>query len=316
MNVNVYYHPAALEHKGFPGFAERPARLRTLAPLFNELGLPVIEPPPATEILLHLAHRPAYVEHVKTISEKGLIGATIANIASSYVQWYTRVSPGSYKAATYAVGAVIQAVEDTLSGKCNRAFCAVRPPGHHAGPEKGEGFCLFNNIAIGAIHALRSGAARVAIIDFDRHHGNGTQDIVEQQNNENILFISSYQEGCKYDHNEREGCISRNVLTVPISENSDFSVVKKLYEKEVIPALYEFKPDLILISAGFDMHKSDPLTNLKLEAEDYSTLTDMIVTAANDLCQGRVVSALEGGYELRALESCVRNHLQALQRHI
>ena len=314
MNLNVYYHPAALEHKGFPGFAERPGRLRALTHLFNELGLPVIEPPPATENQLHLAHSPAYVGHVKAISKKGIIGATVANITSPYIQWYTRVSHGSYKAATCAAGTVIRAVEDTLSGKCNRAFCAVRPPGHHAGPERGEGFCLFNNVAIGALHALQLGAARVAIIDFDRHHGNGTQDIVEQQDNDNILFISSFQQGCKYDHNERDGRISRTVLTVPIPEKSDFSVVRKLYEKKVIPALYGFKPDLIIISAGFDMHKSDPLTNLRLEAEDYGTLTGMIVAAANDLCQGRVVSALEGGYELEALESCVRHHLQALQR--
>ena len=312
--LNVYYHPSSLEHKGFPGFSERPARLKKLTHLFNEMALPVIQPQPASEAMLKKAHAASYIDHVKEISEKGLIRATVANFTSEQVQWYTRVSHGSYKAAVDAAGAVCQAVEDTLSGKCTRAFCAVRPPGHHAGPERGEGFCLFNNVAVGALHALESGAQRVAVIDFDRHHGNGTQDIIENSGDGRILFISSFQEGCKYNHNSSQGRISPEVLTVPIPGKSAFDVVESLYRTEVIPALREFKPDLIIISAGFDMHKSDPLTNLKLESKDYGTLTSMIVDAANELCQGRVVSALEGGYELKALESCVRQHLQALQK--
>jgi acetoin utilization deacetylase AcuC-like enzyme len=312
--LNVYYHPSSLDHKGFPGFAERPARLKKLAALFNEMALPVITPMGATDAMLHRAHTAAYVDDVKSTSKKGVIRATIANIRSKYVQWYTRVSKGSYKAAVDAAGSVCQAVEDTLSGKCNRAFCAVRPPGHHAGPERGEGFCLFNNVAIGALHALEAGAQRVAVIDFDRHHGNGTQDIVEKSGDGKILFISSYQDGCKYNHNAVEGRISQEVLTVPVPERSGFDTVEALYRQQVIPALQAFKPDIILISAGFDMHKSDPLTNLKLESKDYETLTGMIVDVANDLCQGRVISALEGGYELKALKSCVRHHLTALNR--
>lgn len=312
--LNVYYHPSSLDHKGFPGFAERPARLKKLTAVFNELALPVIQPNGATEAMLHRAHTPEYVAHVKSIGEKGLIRATAANITSDHVQWYTRVSKGSYKAATDAAGAVCQAVEDTLSGKCNRAFCAVRPPGHHAGPERGEGFCLFNNVAIGALHALDYGAQRVAVIDFDRHHGNGTQDIVEKSGDGKILFISSYQDGCKYSKNAAEGRISPDVLTVPIPEKSGFAAVEALFRQQVIPALHAFRPDIILISAGFDMHKTDPLTNLRLESSDYETLTGLIVDAANTLCQGRVVSALEGGYELKALESCVRHHLTALNR--
>ena len=312
--LNVYYHPSSLAHKGFPGFSERPARLKKLVKLFNEMALPVIRPQAATRAMLEKAHDASYIDHVKEISEKGLIRATIANIRSEQVQWYTRVSHGSYAAAVDAAGAVCQAVEDTLSGKCTRAFCAVRPPGHHAGPARGEGFCLFNNAAIGALHALEAGAQRVAIIDFDRHHGNGTQAIVEKNGAGNVFFVSSYQEGCKYDHNAAEGPISPNVLTVPIPQHSGYQAVEDLYSQQVIPALRDFKPDLIIISAGFDMHKSDPLTNLKLESKDYGTLTRMIVDAADELCSGRVVSALEGGYELKALESCVRHHLTALQK--
>lgn len=313
-NLNVYYHPSCLDHKGFPGFAEKPGRLKTLTSLFNELALPVIQPAPATVEMLSRAHEPSYIEHVKSIGEKGLVRATIANIMSDQVQWYTRISPGSYAAALDAAGAVCQAVEDTLAGKCKRAFCAVRPPGHHAGPARGEGFCLFNNVAVGALHALEHGAKRVAVIDFDRHHGNGTQDIIAKSGQGQVLFVSSYQEGCKYNHNADDGRLSPSVLTVPIPAHSKFAAVEALYRSEVIPALKEFKPDLILLSAGFDMHKSDPLTNLKLESEDYGKLTRMIVEAAEDICQGRVISALEGGYEIKALESCVRHHLAALQR--
>lgn len=311
--INVYYHPAMLEHKGFPFFAEKPRRLKKLCALFNELGLPIIPPRKATIEQLTRAHTPDYVAHVESISRKNLVSATFANIQSEQVQWYTRVSKGSYDAALYAAGSVCDAVEDTLKGKCKRAFCAVRPPGHHAGPEKGEGFCLFNNIAVGALHALEQGATRVAIIDFDRHHGNGTQDIVQKLGKDNILFISSYQDGCKYNHNEQSGRLSNNVLTVPVPEHSAFSEVEARFKNSVIPALYDFKPDIILLSSGFDMHKSDPLTNIKLEARDYFTLTKMIVEAANDICGGKVVSALEGGYDIKALESCVDNHLKAMR---
>ncbi len=312
MTVHVYYPPSSLDHKGFPGFAEKPVRLKQLAALFTEMALPVISPKRAREEYLHRAHAPSYVQHVKSIGDKNVLSATIANILSDKVQWYTRVSPKSYMAALHAAGAVCEAVEDTLAGKCKRAFCAVRPPGHHAGPEKGEGFCLFNNVAIGALHALENGAKRVAIVDFDRHHGNGTQDIVSK--NGNILFVSSYQQGCKYNHNDAEGRIAPNVLTVPVPEHSAFDKVEELYRTTVIPALYDFKPDIILLSSGFDMHVSDPLTNIKLEAKDYGTLTDMFVKAADDLCQGRIVSALEGGYDVKALEDCVRNHIASLKR--
>ena len=311
--LNVYYNPSSLEHKGFPGFSERPARLKKLTKLFNELTLPVIRPQSASLAQLQRAHDASYIDHVRSISKKSLIHATVANWTSDQVQWYTRVSQGSYTAAVDAAGAVCQAVDDTLSGKCTRAFCAVRPPGHHAGPARGEGFCLFNNVAVGALHALQSGAKRVAVIDFDRHHGNGTQDILQKSGDGQVLFISSYQEGCKYNKNAGEGRIAPDVLTIPLLQHSDYKTVEGLYRQQVIPALYEFKPDLIIISAGFDMHKSDPLTNLKLESGDYGTLTKMIVDAANDLCGGKVVSALEGGYELKALESCVRSHLLALK---
>ncbi len=313
MKVNIYCPPQSLEHVGFPCFSERPKRLESLNELFDTLMLSVTASPKASREQMLRAHASVYLEHVEAVSKMGLLPAIIANITSPYVQWYTRVSKGSYEAGLYAAGAVCQAVEDTLSGKITRSFCAVRPPGHHAGQERGEGFCLFNNVAIGALNALSLGAKRVAIIDFDRHHGNGTQDIVSKQSGEKILFISSYQNGCKYS----KGCEGKepptNVVLVPIPEHSPWWVVRTEYLAKVIPALYAFKPDLLLVSAGFDMHISDPLTNIRLQDEDFYGLTQLLVSVANDLCDGRIVSVLEGGYNLKALKDCVAFHLQALE---
>ena len=314
MDLGIYYSPDCLEHKGFPGFAERPARLASLSALFNRMKLDTIAPAAAKAEWLQRAHTPSYIGIIEVISKKNILSGTMENIRNEHVQWYTRVSPHSYNAALHAAGAVCQAVEDTLAGKCKRAFCAVRPPGHHAGPERGEGFCLLNNVAIGALHALAIGAERIAIIDFDRHHANGTQDIVERSGMGKIFLASSYQEGCKYNHNEQEGRISETILTVPLKAGSDYSHIGSEYRSKVVPALYDFKPDLILVSAGFDAHKDDPLTNLRMESEDYFSLTKLLTDAANDLCGGRIVSALEGGYEIKALAECVKWHIMALKR--
>ena len=256
------------------------------------------------------AHSRKYIEHVKGLSEQSLFKAFLNNTLSPYVQWYTRVSKGSYDASLYSAGGVCQAVDEVLSSKATKAFCITRPPGHHAGVEKGEGFCIFNNIAIGALHAIKKGAKKVAIIDFDRHHGNGTAEIVEKSNKD-ILFISSFQDGCKYFNNKTSS--NDNIVSLSIAEHSPFSVVEEMYKNEVIPKLYEFKPDIILLSAGFDMHVDDPLTNIKLESKDFYTLTKMIVSVADEICNGRVVSALEGGYDVQALQECVGYHVDAFE---
>jgi acetoin utilization deacetylase AcuC-like enzyme len=315
MNVNVYSHPKCLDHKLHTNrFEERAGRVIALKVLFNKLGLRVDEDiTPVTKAQLSRIHTPDYIDTIEAMSKLGPIQNRIASFTNPFVQWYTRVSPGSYDAARYAAGSVCKAVEDTMKGRCTRAFAAIRPPGHHAGPQRGEGFCLFNNIAMGAVHALEHGAERVAIVDFDRHHGNGTQDIVHALNDDRIMLVSSYQDGCKYDKNETDGFISDSVLTIPIAQHSNFDQVHKKYATIAVPALYDFKPDLILISAGFDMHESDPLTNIKLTSQDYYFLTGMLVQVANDVCSGRIVSALEGGYNETALAESVGWHLQALQ---
>jgi len=308
MKLQIYYHPDSLEHRLYPFFSEKPKRLQTLVKFFGNKDFPIVTPSAATEETLFLAHSETYVQHVKNLSTQGVIQAFINNTMSPYVQWYTRVSKGSYKAALVSVGGVCQAVDDVLQEKCQRAFCLTRPPGHHAGKEKGEGFCLFNNVAIGALHALDNGAKRVAVIDFDRHHGNGTEEILHSH--ENVLFVSSFQEGCKYAHHAKQ---RENTVAISIPEHSSFDVVKELYIQKAIPAIEAFKPDLILISAGFDMHIDDPLTNIKLHEEDFYTLTQMLVALANKLCDGKIVSSLEGGYDVDALKECTHNHLKALE---
>jgi acetoin utilization deacetylase AcuC-like enzyme len=306
-DLNIYYNSHSLDHKLYPFFSEKPERLKGLVGDFVQNSTSITTSKIATQEQLLLAHSQRYIKHIEMISKQGLLKAFVTNTKSPHIQWYTRVSKGSYTAALVSAGGVCQAVDDVLEGKSNRAFCLARPPGHHAGRERGEGFCLFNNIAIGALYALEKGIKKVAIIDFDRHHGNGTEEIVRYH--DNVLFISSFQEGCKYATKAKKRA---NTLPLAIPEHSSFEEVKKIYAKAIY-ALDKFKPELIFISAGFDMHTDDPLTNIKLESKDFYTLTQMIVIAAKELCDGRVISSLEGGYDVKALKECVDYHLKALE---
>jgi len=308
-HLNIYYHEKSLAHQLYPLFSEKATRVQALVKLFKERNLPLLPSRMATQEELLEAHALSYVEHVKGLSKKSFLSAFVANTLSPYVQWYTRVSHGSYDAALVSAGGVCQAVEDVLEGEAKHAFVIARPPGHHAGIERGEGFCLFNNIAVGALHALKKGAKKVAIIDFDRHHGNGTEEIVRAYGKENILFISSFQNECKYAGKIQE---SDFIVPIAIPDRSDFAQVKKLYEEKAIKALYSFNPELIFISAGFDMHIDDPLTNIRLKSKDFFNLTKMLVDVADDLCDGQVISALEGGYDVEALSECVGYHLEAM----
>jgi acetoin utilization deacetylase AcuC-like enzyme len=306
--LNIYAPSESINHAVFPLISEKPARLKVLQELFESFH--VISPREATVEEIGRAHSIRYIEYIKWLSSLGCLRATLENLKSPYLQKYTRVSPGSYQAAIYAAGAACEAVEDVLGERARRAFCAIRPPGHHAGVARGEGFCLFNNVAIAALHALSQGVKRVAIVDFDRHHGNGTEEIVTDRTNGSILFVSSFQEGCHYlkdGHRPNE-----NTVLVPIPQHATFRKVCDAFEKIALNRLMEFEPELILISAGFDMHESDPLTNIKLTSPNYFFLTRMFVKIANKTCKGKVVSVLEGGYNLRALKESVKFHLDAL----
>jgi len=223
----------------------------------------------------------------------------------------TFLSNGSINAALRASGGLCFAIEQILSDKTLRAFCVVRPPGHHAEPEQAMGFCLLNHVAIGALHALENPAIkRVAIIDFDVHHGNGTQAVFEK--NPVVMYISSHQmplyPGTGYI--EETGC--GNILNLPLAPGDGGVAFRKAWGELGLPAIHSFEPDLILISAGFDAHQRDPLAQLELQDTDYRWITEEICDLATDSCQGRVASILEGGYDLQALASAGRAHVEGL----
>ena len=223
----------------------------------------------------------------------------------------TFLNKGSINATLRGSGGLCFAIDQILSDKALRAFCVVRPPGHHSEPEQAMGFCLLNHVAIGAMHALENAAInRVAIIDFDVHHGNGTQAIFEQ--NPDVMFVSSHQQplypGTGYI--EETGC--GNILNMPLAPGDGSEAFRKTWATLGLPAIQNFAPDLILVSAGFDAHQRDPLAQLEVQDEDYLWITKEICELSTDCCQGRVASILEGGYDLQALASASRSHVQGL----
>jgi acetoin utilization deacetylase AcuC-like enzyme len=223
----------------------------------------------------------------------------------------TLLSPGSINAALRGSGAACFAVDQIFAGKVKNAFCAVRPPGHHAAADLAMGFCLINHVAVAARHALATQAVkRVAIVDFDVHHGNGTQAIFEQS--PEVFFISSHQMPLYpgTGHPDEVGC--GNILNMPLQANSGSKEFRHAWSQLGFPALHAFAPDLILVSAGFDAHAGDPLGQLKLKDRDYSWITAAICEYAAESCDGRVISVLEGGYNLEALASAARAHVKAL----
>jgi acetoin utilization deacetylase AcuC-like enzyme len=225
----------------------------------------------------------------------------------------TILSPASGSAALHAVGAVTFAVDRVAAGKARNGFCAVRPPGHHAEPDRAMGFCLFNSIAIAARHAQAvCGLGRVAIVDFDVHHGNGTQAVVEQD--PSLFFASSHQ----FPFYPGTGAASEtglgNVVNAPLSSGSNGAAFRKAFETRILPALDGFAPDLLLVSAGFDAHRADPLGGLELEESDFAWVTSRLMEAAQRHAHGRLISVLEGGYDLQALAGSAAAHVQALMQ--
>jgi acetoin utilization deacetylase AcuC-like enzyme len=226
----------------------------------------------------------------------------------------THLSPGSLGAIWRAAGAVVRAVDLVLAGKATNAFAAMRPPGHHAEAETAMGFCFLGNVAIGAKHALdHHGLSRVAIVDFDVHHGNGTQALVEDD--PRILFISTHQMPLYPGTGMwSETGVDDNVLNIPLRAGTGSAEYRRIITDTVIPRVEAFRPDMILISAGFDAHRADPLANINLEAGDYGWITTQLCDLADLVCGGRVVSALEGGYDLEALGASTAAHVSALRK--
>ena len=252
--------------------------------------------------ILENTHNKDYINFVeKSFPEKGL----------SFLDGDTIISPGSKEATADAVGSIITAIDGVQNKEFHNAFCAVRPPGHHAERNKAMGFCIYNNVAVGAHYLLEKYKFnKVAIIDFDVHHGNGTQNIF--YDNEKVLYISSHQ----YPYYPGSGAANEkgnknNILNIPLNAGTQPHEFLNAYES-IFNKLKEFKPEFILLSAGFDAHKDDPLAQINLESKDYYTLTNRILTLAKKLCDGKIVSILEGGYDLNALKESVDYHVKSL----
>ena len=293
--MRVYTHPACLRHDPGAGHAERPARLAAVTDALRE-HLPALdwhESPEATREQLARVHSPAL----------------IARVLDSGIGEYLRLdpdtvmSPDSPQAALRAAGAAVAAVDAVLQGEVDMAFCAVRPPGHHATPGEAMGFCLFNSIAVAAAHALAAhGLERVAILDFDVHHGNGSQDIFQRE--PRVLFLSSHQSPLYPGTGAASETGVGNVHNTPLPPMSDGETLRSAWREELLPAAREFRPQLLLVSAGFDAHRLDPLAQVQAEAADFHWLGQQLGALASECAQGRVVSLLEGGYSLEALRDC------------
>ncbi|HKT54368.1 MAG TPA: histone deacetylase family protein [Caulobacteraceae bacterium] len=301
MAVSLFTHPDMLEHRPGTGHPERPERLSAvLAALKGERGVEPIAAALATRADLDLVHDAAFVQALcEAAPEDGLV----------YLDPDTALSPGSLTAARRAAGAVADAVRNVARGESQRAFCAVRPPGHHAEPARAMGFCLFSNIAIGARIAQAEGLQRVAVVDFDVHHGNGTQAVVERDES---LFFASVHQWPAYPGTGRPSERGLgNVVNAVASPGAPREAWRVAFES-LMPALDAFAPELVLISAGFDAHARDPLAEQRLEAEDYAWATRAIAVVARKHAKGRIVSSLEGGYDLEALGASALAHVRAL----
>ena len=252
--------------------------------------------------LLEMTHNSDYINFVeKSFPEKGL----------SFLDGDTIVSPGSKDATSDAIGSIITAIDGVQNNEFKNAFCAVRPPGHHAEKNKAMGFCIYNNVAVGANYLINKYKLnKVAIIDFDVHHGNGTQDIF--YDNEKVLYISTHQfPFYPGSGTEKEKGKDNNIFNIPLPAGTNSEEYLNAYEF-VLKKIKEFKPEFILLSAGFDAHKNDPLAQFQLESKDFYTLTKRTLELSKLFCDGKIVSILEGGYDLLALQESTQKHVEAL----
>ena len=298
----VYAYPASAHHITPPGHPERVDRLAAVEKGLAGLALTRRDAPLAAEADLLLCHPAVYLSRIKQAEP----AQGIAQLDPD-----TWMSPGSFDAASHAVGAACAAVDAVLNGEDRNAFVIARPPGHHAETATPMGFCLFGTVAIAAEHALLK-LNRVAVVDFDVHHGNGTQDLLWSESR--ALFAGSHQMPLWPGTGDRsERGAHGQIINIPLAPGSDGATMRAAYEAEVFPALDAFKPELILISAGFDAHADDPLAGLNWQAEDYAWLTARLCDLADKHAQGRVVSCLEGGYDLEALTASVAAHVGVLQ---
>jgi acetoin utilization deacetylase AcuC-like enzyme len=305
MALAFFTHPDMLDHRPGMGHPERPERLEAvLGAIDAETGLD-LDRREATEAEiadLERVHPAAYVKRLIDASPMSGVRSLDAD---------TTLSPGSIRAARLAAGAVAQAVRAVANGEAGRAFCAVRPPGHHATPDTAMGFCLFSSVAIGAEVARDLGLKRVAVVDFDVHHGNGTEAAFATEPD---LFLGSIHQSPLYPGTGPESYTGvGNICNATVPPHASREHWRQRFSERIVTALDAFAPDLVLISAGFDAHRRDPLAHQSLEAEDYAWATRAVVEAARRTAKGRVVSSLEGGYDLEALGRSAVAHVRALQ---
>ena len=301
----LFSHPVCAEHDPGAHHPESGARLRAIldalaADAFDRLERR--EAPVGRPDILTWAHDPALVEAIL---------ASVPSTGRAAIDGDTVMSPASGEAARRAAGAVVAAVDAVLAGEADNAFCAIRPPGHHAEPRRPMGFCLFNNVVIGAERARRKhGLARIAVVDFDVHHGNGTQAAFERDGD--LFFGSTHQSPLYPGTGAASETGVGNIVNAPLKPGAGSAEFRDAMESRLLPALRDFRPELILVSAGFDAHRDDPIAALELVAGDYEWITTRLTRLAGDLCGGRLVSTLEGGYDLRALAASAGAHVGAL----
>ncbi len=304
MPIAYYSHPQCSLHDNGHEHPEQPARISTIADCLAEAHLEFVlrhlTPPQATREQLCRAHDPAYVDMITKVRP---ITGTV------HLDGDTCMNPHTLDAALYAAGAAVDAVDRVMKGDFRRAFCNTRPPGHHAEYRHAMGFCIFNNVAVAAAHAIAQyGLKRVAIVDFDVHHGNGTEDIFKD--NKQVMYCSTFQHPL-YPFSGVDTS-SDNIINVPLPPGTDGAAYATAMEERLLPKLNAFAPELLFISAGFDAHLEDPLANLMLTDADYSWITQQLVEVANKHCDGRIISTLEGGYSLPALGRAATAHINAL----
>ncbi len=313
MTTRLYWHPTYLEHIVPPAHPERPDRIRALmseleGPDFYRLDR--VEARMASEDAILLVHPESYVDEIRKQIPDGIDdeeGPQPINKLS--VDTY--VSPKSWEAALLAIGGANAAVDDVFSGKADNVFVASRPPGHHAELSTAMGFCLFNNVAIAARHAQRNhGAERIAIVDWDVHHGNGTQDVFKDD--PSVLYCSTHQFPLFPGTGRKDEVGVGNIVNAPLSPNTGSREFREAFNSRVLPALDNFRPDLILISAGFDAHFRDPLAEINLDEADFDWATGKLMERAERFCNHRLVSVLEGGYDLEGLSQSASSHITRL----
>lgn len=307
MTVALITHESCLDHDTGPGHPERADRLRSVLAALSEDSFPDLlreDAPQATAERIARVHDADYV--------RDLLAVVVPPGELAALDGDTIMSSGSIEAALRAAGGAMLAVDMVMEGRVKAAFTAVRPPGHHARPAQAMGFCLFNNVAIAAQHARdRWGLRRIAVADFDVHHGNGTQE--EFWSDSELFYASSHQSPCYPGTGSRdEQGAAHNVANAPLAPGSGGTEFRRAWSRELLPALDAFAPELVIISAGFDAHRRDPLANLMLDAEDFAWITGELVALAGGHAQGRVISLLEGGYDLEALAESAAAHVRAL----